>query len=246
MISKFKKILPANLKSDLKQRLLNAINVPWNKFGMPMCLMNHLSGKRNITLIDIGASSGQFTDLMNEAFGVANAMLIEPQPARYADLIKKYEGRGYEIACAALADSEGTVDMEILQWDQSSSILPVKRDRPEVNSVIDLETREVIKCRSTRLDTICKERAFEGSVDIIKLDVQGAEHLVLSGASETLKRASLLWTEVSFQALYQGSSTIEGIIAQCRNNGFVLHSLVEAFRASNSELLQADALFVKA
>lgn len=245
MISAIKKCLPSKLKLHLKERLLHSMGVSWNKFGVPECLMKHLQGRSGITLIDIGASSGQFTDCMDEAFDVAHAMLIEPQPERWKALKSKYAESQYKIICSALADKEGSVEMEILQWDQSSSILPVKRDRPEVSDVIDLNVREVITSRSAKLDVICSENEFVHEIDLIKLDVQGAEHLVLSGAAEALQRTRLLWTEVSFQPLYDGSSTIEDIIKQCRSHGFVLNSLSEGFRGGNSELLQADALFVK-
>ena len=81
-------------------------------------------------------------------------------------------------------------------------------------------------------------------VDLLKLDVQGVEHRVLAGASETLARTRLLWMEMSFQPLYAGSETIEKMIALCRQKGWVLSHLEEGFRSSEGELLQVDALFV--
>ena len=80
-------------------------------------------------------------------------------------------------------------------------------------------------------------------IDFIKLDVQGAEHLVIQGAKKTLALTRLLWTEVSFKSLYEGSSVFDDIYAQLESKGFVLLELSPGHRATNHELLQADALF---
>lgn len=207
-------------------------------------LITALNGKRDIVLVDIGASDGEYALQVQHFCGIGRALLIEPQPSRCEQLHQKFSAPNYNVVCSAVGECERNIEMEVLRWDYSSSILPVKRDRPEVNSMIDLNVREVIQCRVATLDQICSEQHFDCGIDLMKIDVQGAEHLVLEGAKETLKKTKLLWTEVSFQPLYEGSVTIEGIIKLCREQGFVLKHLTEGFQGANGELLQADALFV--
>jgi FkbM family methyltransferase len=245
MLKHLKKMVPGQVKSQVKESLLELLGVPSNRYGVPIPLMKYLEGKHGISMIDIGASEGHFTKDINRFCGVRRALLVEPQPKRCEQLRKMFLSPQYSVVCTALAEKEGCFDMEILKWDYSSSILPVKRDRPEVNAVLDLEVREVIKCRLATLDTICKENEFNDVVNLLKIDVQGAEHLVLAGAEATLKRTELIWTEVSFQPLYDGSSTIEDVITFCKVRGFILKHLTEGFCGSNGELLQGDALFVR-
>jgi hypothetical protein len=83
-------------------------------------------------------------------------------------------------------------------------------------------------------------------IDLLKLDVQGAEHLVLAGAPETLRRTRLIWTEVSFVRLYDGSCLFHELHGQLRKSGFALAELEGGFRSPTKELLQADALFTRA
>jgi FkbM family methyltransferase len=246
MIQNLKRMVPSWLKLRARESALGILGVPWNRYGIPAPVMSRLQGKSGLTLIDIGASEGHFTSSLDQFCGLSRALLIEPQPKRYEKLREEFLAPRYSVACAAVADREGHLDMEILKFDYSSSILPVKRDRPEVNAVHDLGVREVVKCRLATLDTLCKENQFDGPVDLLKVDVQGAEHLVLAGAKATLHRTQLLLTEVSFQPLYEGSSTIEEVIAVCHEQGFLLKHLMEGFRAVNGELLQADALFERA
>ncbi len=234
-----------SLKYFVKRKLLQLQGIPWNQLAVQRCLVERLSDCGKLTLIDIGAASGQFADFTDSLFGVKKALLVEPQPKKLQELRQRYNDGRFVVAGAALTDREGTLDMEILEWDQSSSILPVKRDIPDVNAVVDLKAREVIKCRATTLDQLCLESKFDDPIDLIKIDVQGAEHLVLAGATQTLKRTKVIWTEVSFQPLYEGSPTITQIISQCKEQGFILLSLVEGFRGASGELLQADAVFVR-
>lgn len=245
MMQILKRMVPSWMKSRVRESVLGMMGVPWSRYGIPGPVMQHLKGKSGITLIDVGASEGEFTASLDGFCGLSRALLIEPQPMRCEKLHKKFAEPRYSVACTAVADKEGRLDMEILNFDYSSSILPVKRNKAEVNAMLDLGVREIVNCRLATLDTLVQEAQFVGPVDLLKIDVQGAEHLVLAGAKATLSRTRILWTEVSFQPLYEGSATIEQVIAACQNQGFLLKHVMEGFRANNGELLQADALFEK-
>jgi hypothetical protein len=133
--------------------------------------------------------------------------------------------------------------MEVLEWDYSSSILPVRRDLPNVSAVLDLSIREKINCRVTTLDTIMIEARWDGNVDLLKVDVQGAELLALRGAELTLPLVSFIFTEVSFTPLYEGSCVLGEVYDFLSTHGFRLLSLRDGFRGEDGELLQSDALF---
>jgi FkbM family methyltransferase len=239
------RIIPHSFKLLLRERLLNHYKIPWNRHDVPVVLGEYLRRREEITLLDVGASNGDFAEKLRRLCGVKKALLIEPQPLRCEELHKRFHQQDFKVVCAAAANRRGTLEMEVLNWDYSSSILKVRRDRPEVNASLDLGVREVLHCRVDTLDAFCTEKQFLDPVDLLKIDVQGAEHLVLAGAPELLKRTSAVWTEISFQRLYEGSAQIETIISVCRDNGFMLKNISEAFRGANGELLEADALFVK-
>ncbi len=241
----FGRLLPRSFKLLVRERLLNYYQIPWNRHGVPHVLGEYLRGCGEITLIDVGASDGEFAEKLKQLCAVRKALLIEPQPSRCEELERRFSARDFKVVCAAAADRRGTLELEILNWDYSSSILKVRRDLPAVNARMDLGVREVVPCRMDTLDLLCEEQQFLDPVDLLKIDVQGAEHLVLTGAIKLLKRTSAIWTELSFQQLYEGSAKIETIVSICRENGFVLKGISEAFRGANGELFEADALFVR-
>jgi FkbM family methyltransferase len=245
MLQQLKRIVPLRAKHWIKELALPSVGIPWNRYGLPCHLIEHLPKTGELTLIDVGASNGEFAATLNKYIPLKKALFVEPQPQRIHELKQTFRGDEFHFACAAATDRSESRKMEVLNWDYSSSILPVKRDVPGVNEVIDLGVREIIDCRSATLDELCYETGWEGDVDLLKIDVQGAEHLVLQGAAKTLKRTKVIWIEVSFKPLYEGSSTIETIIRLCDQSGFALTHIDEGFRGSSGELLQGDGLFTR-
>jgi FkbM family methyltransferase len=246
MIAKYvKKIVPLSVKLRLQEQILGFYGIPNSRFDIPAPLIQRFRGAGPINLIDIGASSGNFTDSINKFCGVSRAILVEPNPRRCEELRSRFSQDRFMIISAAAGDKEGDLKMDILKWDYSSSILPVVRSNPNVSKEIDLGVAETITTRMLTLDKICAQEQFNEPIDLLKVDVQGAEHLVLDGAKAVLPRVRAIWLEVSFCSLYEGSLTFEGIQARCRAVGFILANLTEGFRGANGELLQGDALFIR-
>jgi hypothetical protein len=132
--------------------------------------------------------------------------------------------------------------MEVLKFDYSSSILPVRRDLPDAG-VVDLDVREKIKCRVATLDSVITEAQWKKNIDLLKIDVQGAELMVLRGAEQTLPHVHFVYTEISFTPLYEGSCIFPEVYDYLRASDFRLLSLREGFRGKDGELFQGEALF---
>jgi FkbM family methyltransferase len=61
--------------------------------------------------------------------------------------------------------------------------------------------------------------------DLLKIDVRGAELMVLQNGRERLRDAVAVHTEVSFVPLYMGQPTFGDVDAELRSQGFVPHSM---------------------
>ena len=80
---------------------------------------------------------------------------------------------------------------------------------------------KVYPAATKRLDDI----AETAGVDLLKLDVQGAELMVLQGAAERLKGALVVHTEVEFVPLYKDQPLFADIDAHLRSKGYLLHHM---------------------
>jgi len=80
-------------------------------------------------------------------------------------------------------------------------------------------------------------------IDLLKVDVQGGELSVFRGAADTLRRTKLVWTEVCFRQIYEGSALFGDIHAFMSNAGLILSGISQGFRGEGGELLEGDALF---
>ena len=231
------------VKSLIKERVLKQLHIPYSRHGLPLPLLRFLSKGTPITLIDVGAHRGDFTEMVSKHADIGKAVLVEPITELAQHLQEKFKRHGYSIFNCVLSDKAGLVEFEINEAAATSSMLKIYRDIPELANV-RLGNPKAIQSQARTLDEVACEAGVE-TVDLLKIDVQGAEHLVLRGGIETLKMTSLIWIEVSFKPLYEQASTFFEIYEMLGSSGFILNELEPVFRAPDGELLQSDALFVK-
>jgi len=86
------------------------------------------------------------------------------------------------------------------------------------------EVVERVPVQTHRLDDIPEV----AGASFLKLDVQGGELDVIRGATEVLKSALVVQTEVEFLPLYEGQPLFAEIDQAMRARGFVLHRLLGA------------------
>jgi len=193
--------------------------------------------------VDIGAHTGEFTQAVRRFCGIKEALLIEAQPSRAAELRHTFPATNFYIVNAALAHQAGTVDLEINEFDATTSILKIRRQAPELNG-LDLTVRETVACETHTLDEVAVAMRGE-HIDLMKIDVQGAELLVIRGGGQTLAKTQRVWCEVSFRPLYDESCVFSDIYDALWRRGFFLAEIEPGFRSPGGELLQADALFLR-
>ena len=125
----------------------------------------------------------------------------------------------------------------------SSSLLPMlERHRsaaPEGRYV----RKEVITV--ARLDDELALHAPAYQRPFLKMDVQGFERDVLSGAPKTLERLIGVQIELSFVPLYDGGMLYDEALTFLRDLGFVPAGIQAGFRDGEGALLQADIVMLR-
>ena len=143
--------------------------------------------KNGNTVFDVGANRGDFTVLFSNIVGPTGSVhAFEPVPSTFAGLDNriKAECRFQNVAISnnAVGDTPGVVQIQVPAGDSGQASLKnhtiASWSRPE---------REVFDCSVVTLDSYVAEHKID-RVDLIKVDVEGAELWVFRGARQTMDR----------------------------------------------------------
>jgi FkbM family methyltransferase len=191
--------------------------------------------------IDVGAFDGDFFEIIRNERSVTKAILIEPQETYFKKLQSDYSGdKSTVLVNTVLLSDSRPVEFNVNALPATSSVLAA--DEQLLGSEIDISGNKV-HVQSTTLDEVMS--IHQGTVSLLKLDVQGAELEVLKGSTKTLQRTQFAWIEVSFKPLYKHSALFTDIQQYMESQGFIMINIVPGFKSKSGELLQADCLFKK-
>lgn len=233
------------IRRQLKQALLERWLMPYSPVSqVPYCIYRRYRASDPISVIDVGAHQGDFTLGLMKVCGVSNAVLIEPISWLAQSLRANPKLRGYSVFECVIADLNGEIEFNVFpDAPYTSSALPVDSTL-ECMTLATKTAAEVVRRPALTLDSVIAQTGLK-QIDLVKIDVQGLEHLVIQGASEVLARTTAVFTEVSFRPLYLRSSVFNELYDMMYKRGFILTALEPGFGSQFGELLQADALFVK-
>jgi FkbM family methyltransferase len=158
------------------------------------------------TIVEIGANDGTDTLKFRKMHKESRIVCFEPDP-RNIELLKKAEiDKIIELYPFAVSDTNGAATFHLSDIDNQSSSgwssSSLKKPERHLDLHPQVKFNKNIIVDTIALDTF--EPLKDTEIDFIWMDVQGAEDLVLKGATETLKRTKYLHTEYSDSPLYTG------------------------------------------
>lgn len=180
------------------------------------------------TFVDVGANVGFHTVLAAQAVG-PDGRVVSVEPAPWSlELLRanvwRHGARQVTVAPVAASDAAGTVRLELDPRHRSGARLT---DAP---GAVEVET--------ARLD----ELVPDGAVDVMKVDVEGAEPLVLRGAPGLLDRSPSLVAVVEFRdEPHLSGESPEEVLAFYESLGFelcLLHRNGDVVAATRAVVLE--------
>jgi FkbM family methyltransferase len=196
-------------------------------------------GAQFATVLDVGASRGQFALFVLARFPGAKLICFEPLPDARATARKVLQGREVELHGVALGSTPGETTLHVSARDDSSSLLPIGSQQVTAFPGTQ-ETHEIVVSVDV-LDAYLDESTARPC--LLKIDVQGYELDVLRGAGAGLSHVDEILVEVSFVELYTGQALAGEIVHYLAEHEFRLVDVYGLVRAADGLALQADSLF---
>jgi FkbM family methyltransferase len=143
--------------------------------------------KPGMTVVDVGANVGYYTVLASRLVGERGRVLaFEPEPRSHALLARNVAENGcanVRLFALALADHQGEATLYADRENLGTPSL--------VRANVAGDAATSVQVPTTTLDAALAAALGEAPVDLLKMDVQGAEKLVLAGAERLLRQPGL-------------------------------------------------------
>lgn len=195
-------------------------------------------------VLQIGANNGQEVKKFATE-GIRYGVFVEPLPHAFQQLKNSVSRHPDYHAINALCASESGQEKTFFVSNQAggSSSMLKPSGHLDIHPEVGFDNELIL--RTSTVDEIVKNLLLEGheklvnKLDLLYIDVQGAELDVLKGAQEFLIKAKFVFAEVSHGGLYEGDTSIRPIIDFLEGHKFKL-----AFTYINKHGW-GDALFIK-
>ena len=196
------------------------------------------------TIVDIGANKGDWSAAVSSVFPDAAYFLFEPvaafDPALEAFIQRHPRSQFWR---AAVGSSDGTVEMDMVFTQDgkatTGSTLQAARHDPSYRV-------QRTPVRLVTLDSLLGSGELEALPNLVKIDVEGYEKDVLSGAKKLLGRTEVFILECSLYRFWGTNLLFRETLALMQGFGYELYDFAGFNRRPRDGALgQTDAVFIQ-
>ena len=198
-------VFAVNKNSDLFMRLIREKH--YEPHLMAFC-KKHLDQSKDV--IDVGANIGFYTVMLAKNIGNQRILAIEPTKGALRLLRKNIElnnvGDKVEVFDGVVSDFNGSVQIKTISGKEEFSSIG-EMSHPSISD-LKWENEEV---KSIKLDDLVEQKSINPG--FIKIDVEGSEHLVFTGAKNILSNfRPIILSELNDIMLKKNGSSAKEVI----------------------------------
>jgi FkbM family methyltransferase len=194
-------------------------------------LINYSKPKR---VLDIGAHIGDFSKTITQLSPDCTIVMVEANPNCEPYLQKL--SHGYEII--ALSNKQGTAELFVEKANSIGTGASLYKENTDWYAEGKFEKIQV------QTDTLDNKKYFADEViDLVKMDVQGAELDILEGGRKTITRAKYVLIEVSVTDYNVKAPLVNQIVPIMKQYGFYIEDILDYLFLNKNNISQMDFLF---
>jgi len=220
-----KKMVPGSLKIAIRERL-GVPSLGWS--------LKNLRGLGFVPsfVVDVGAYQGEWTTELLQVYPQARVLMVEAQQKKQEFLqkvVNAHPNVNFEICVLAASDG---LDLTFAE-DETASYVVRSGDGAAKH------------LQSQTLDSVLAKKQL-GLPDMLKLDVQGYELEVLTGAEKALAHAEICLLEVALLDYGKGNPLLVDIVKFMDEKGFQVYDISKFMRRPfDLALDQLDVFFIR-
>lgn len=195
-------------------------------------------------IFNVGAYIGDVTKMYRDTFPHAMIHYFEPFSDSFRELKKLSSDKLTKLHQLAISDRLGKSSFYLNADPTCNSFYP----RPKNGVKYYAEKNEIIskiEVETTTIDHFCEADNIS-RIDILKLDLEGAEIKALHGECGKLAKyaISLIYTEIIFISHYDGGCMFHELSSFLEQHKYTLFNLYNLKRAKNGQLRWGNAIFL--
>jgi len=210
-------------------------------------MQNIFGAESSLTIFDVGAHVGQTSRLFRRIFPNSRIFAFEPFPESF-QLCKEQlkDDILSNVINIAISNINGSQILHVNSRSATNSILETDARASETWGSDVCSTEKTVEVRTETLDVFLARESIR-QIDILKLDVQGAEYLVMDGAQESCrqKKIGAIYAEIITQPTYERQMRFDKMLAVYYELGFELFNIYNPYHSKSGRLCQVDALFTR-
>ena len=214
---------------------------PVSAMGMKKSLLH---SNTTPIIFDIGAYVGDTVEQYMTEFPKATIHAFEPTESSFAELKSRY-ANSKAVRCNkfAVIDREGIAKFNTNEFSPTNSYLSTHEEADSYWGDNLLNTNNVVQIKTISIDSYCEKNEID-RINLLKIDVQGAELSVLNGAEHMLdkKNIDIIYLEVLYVPTYNNQSEYYEIEKFLQQKGYDLYGMFN-LTYGNNRVKQADLLF---
>ena len=239
------RMLPRRLKDRVKNSITKLVP-PERSDGFELSL-SRLAPELE-TVFDVGANVGDMTMLMCEQFPGASVYAFEPCSTTFERLRARVEASPYRdrvrLHKLGFYDKNGTGLLHVTSHHGANSLVEISSSYRVFNPHIREEDSENV--RLVRLDDFVGEAGIT-HIDLMKVDVEGAEYEVFAGGVQTLSSmVDTVFCEISFARHPRERGEYLRVCQALHDCGFAPAEIYDVAQGDTSDqwrLAQFDCVF---
>ena len=221
------------------QSIDNLVTYIFSNLSKENIFIKNFFGKKKITLVDVGANLGGYTNLVLQNTKVKEIHIFEPSKKCFGYLKKKFTQNKIYISNKALSNTNKMNTFYESEVLSQSSLHKVKN---KFNS--NLENTDVYKIECVTLDKYFYGRKKNFVIDLLKIDAEGEDLKVLEGASKLLKNKNIRLIKIELLNSFnqKNNSNINEIMFFLNKYNYYITTISKT-KFVNEKLLMMDVYF---